>query len=196
MWLFLVGCAPGAFTEEEALAAFEAVTSVNEHVYGEIWARTQPLDALDDTGPAGASAKGMQWHTGGDGGSFDGTMEGPGSWTGEVALDGTYGLTPVNAEDWAYVWDMDATYVDVAYGDLTLDGGFAWDIEATYSGSTFTHTSRVAGNLVGGGAAAGTGAIDTITRVTLTGGRYLVAIQGTVGGFDVSRSYDATAFGL
>ncbi|MFN7147549.1 MAG: hypothetical protein ACK4YP_27525 [Myxococcota bacterium] len=195
MWVLLVGCAPGAFTEEEAHAAFEAVTSVNEHVYAEIWARTQPLDALD-TDTAGASAKSMQWHTGADGGSFDGTLEGPGSWSGAVALDGTYGLTQVNGDDWAYVWDMGATYADVAYGDLTLDGTVAWDIEATYGVSTFTHTSAVVGELVGGGAATGTGTIDTKTRVTLSGGRYLVTTQGTVGGFDVSRTYDATGFGL
>ncbi len=221
MILLLIACAPGPFTEEEAEAVYGAVSGVNEDVYALVWSRTKPLpteedldtaseiplagdadtdsdsdaDADSDTA-AEADAKGMQWHNAAEGGSFEGTVDGPGSWTGIVALTGTYGITAAEGDDWAYSWDMDASYQEVGFGTVELGGDVRWEVVATYEGGRLTHTSTVVGDLVGGGSAAGTGEISTVTRVTLSGGRYVVTVAGTIGGWDVSREYDASAYGL
>lgn len=192
MWLLLAGCAPGPFTQDEAEAIFAAVTSVNEDVYAVVWSRTDPLEALDTGFPSDeAAAKSMQWNTSAEGGTFEGTLDGPGSWTGAVALTGTYGL-----DDAAYVWGMDAGYREIGFGTLGFSGDVRWEIEATFDGARAVHTSTVKGEITGSGSAAGTGTIDTITQVTLQGGRYTVETDGTVGGYGVGRSYDASAYAL
>lgn len=198
MWLSLLACAPGAFSEEGAIAVNGAVTSVNADLHALIWSRTQPVD-LDDTSggdDTAAAAKGMSWDTGAEAGTFDGTVEGPGSWTGVVTLAGTYGLAAGGEFAPTFGWDMTVGYAEIGFGDLAFDGDVAWVIEVSSEPSVLTQTSTLVGDLTARGSVRGAGSIDTTTRVTLSGGRYVVEVVGTVGGHDVSDAYDATAFGL
>ena len=186
----LVGCGPGALTAEEAGIAFDAVTSVNADTYAGIYAFSAP-----DGDTAGA-AKGLSWDTNVDGGAVSGTVEGPGSWTGGVEVSGTYAVSVASPEAWSAIWTLEARYVDIDFGGVHLDGDIAWDLEGEATGATFLHTSTVEGDIVVRGAAAGAAPIRYTTTVSLAGGRYQVQTVGTVGELDVSRAYDATAFGL
>ncbi|MES2637962.1 MAG: hypothetical protein V4850_00705 [Myxococcota bacterium] len=188
----LIGCAPGVLTPEEADVVYEAVSSVNADTYATIYAFSAP----DGEDAGGSPAKGLQWFEDAGGGRLDGTVEGPGSWTGTVQVEGTYVVTLVTADSWSVVWALAATYVDVNYGDLVLDGDLRWNLSATADRGVYTHASMVTGDMVAGGAATGAGALDFGTTVSLAGGRYQVATEGTVGGHDISSSYDATTFGL
>lgn len=190
-----IGCGPGSFTPAEAGVVYEAVSSVNADTYAAIYAFSAP-DGEDTAGLSEATAKGLSWYEEAAGGRFDGTVDGPGSWTGTVQVDGDYTITLTSADTWSVVWSLDATYVGVTYGELVLDGDIRWNIRATADRGTFTHTSTVTGDIVAHGAADGAGALDYGTTVSLSGGRYQVVTLGTVGGHDISTSYDATAFGL
>ncbi|MDP2311590.1 MAG: hypothetical protein Q8P41_01690 [Pseudomonadota bacterium] len=190
---WLLACAPGPFTAEEADVVYDALSTVNDDAYASIYDFSAPED---DEAAGGAAAKGLFWHTAEDGGTFNGTVEGPGSWTGTVEVDGDYNVLRDDASVWSVVWSLDATYVDVAYGALRLDGKVRWNIQANATGSTFTHTSTVRGDIVGHGLALGEGPVEYETTVSLAGGRYQVQTTGSVGGHDISTSYDATAFGL
>lgn len=197
-WLIgsVVACGPGTLTPDEADVVYEAVSSVNADTYATIYAFSAPDGAEDTAGLTDASAKGLKWYEKAGGGRFDGTVEGPGSWTGAVLVDGDYVLTVESAQSWSVVWSLEATYVDVTYGDLVLDGDLRWNIRATSDRGIFTHASTVTGDMVARGVATGAGALDFATTVSLAGGRYQVETTGTVGGHDISASYDATAFGL
>lgn len=190
----LQGCGLGAFTSAEADVVYEAVSSVNADTYATIYAFSAPDG--DDVGLSDATAKGLQWYEKAGGGRFEGTVDGPGSWSGVVQVAGDYTITFTDTDDWSVVWSLDATYVDVTYGVLVLDGDLRWNIGATADRGTFLHTSAVTGDMVARGVASGAGALDFGTTVTLSGGRYQVVTVGTVGGHDISATYDATAFGL
>lgn len=200
----LAGCTPGPFSEATARAAFVAVTSVNEDVWATVWTRSATaLDGgtgasdtgvTDTAGAAGAAAaKGLVFE---DDGAFSGTFAGPGSWTGAVEVSGTRRVVDAGGADVAYTWEMTLGYRDLVFGDVRLAGDAAWDVDATYDGGSAFLTATLLGELVGGGAAAGAGPIDTVTKVSLSGGRYTVAVTGTVGEWEVARQYDATAYAL
>jgi hypothetical protein len=193
MWLLLFACAEPSLDEPGATAVFDALSVVNESVFAMVWSRTRPIEG--DTAEDAVAAKSMQWHTAADGGTFEGTVEGPGSWTGTVTLNGAY--TAENfGTDWSYAWEMDAAY-DVAFGDVSLVATLGWDIVSDHDeGAAFEQTSWLSGPATARGAARGSGEVDTITRVTVSGGRYLLAVTGTVGGWDVSGGYEATSFGF
>lgn len=194
LWI-LVGCGPGTFTEDEAKIVFDAVLNVNADAYSTIYAASAPDDDTGSAFPDGA-AKGLKWYSTIDGGTFDGTIDGPGSWTGALALEGEYAITLQDLEAWSWTWSMDATYMDVGYGELTLTGDFAWSIQAEVDESSVLYASTVKGNVVGAGLATGAGAMDYSYTVSLSGGRYIVTIAGELAGYDISTSYDATAYGL
>jgi hypothetical protein len=209
--LLLVGCGPGAYTEDGAAVTFEALSSINDDLYATLWAQVSSELVPDDTGLVGetgsppdtgtfttdATGKALTWNeTIGEGGDFTGTVDGPGSWTGVVHLDGGYTLLPIDGEEWGWIASIDARYEDVAYGPLTLDGPFTWLIQAAYESGAYRYLSRTDGTITAGGAAIGVGTVDATSRVTLAGGRYVVETVGTLGGWDVSRSYETTAIGL
>ncbi len=199
MWALLTGCAPGAFTADEARVVYEAVSSVNADTYAALYVVASasvgaPEDAPEDA--PGTTDSGVTWHTEADGGRFEGVYEGPGSWTGLVEIDGAYTVSVTDAGAARLDWAVDTTFVDVAYGPLRLDGDMAWTIRDDSDGRGSSHQSTVVGDIVARGEVRGAGALDYATIVTFTGGRYQVDIRGTVGGQDISGSYDATAFAL
>jgi hypothetical protein len=188
--LALFGCVAGSLTAEDAALAFEAVTTVNADTYADIYAFSAP------DGDATGAGKDLTWNTDAGGGDVSGAVEGPGSWTGTVEVTGTYTVTLVSADVWSAVWALEASYVDVQYGGVALDGDIRWGLAGDATRSTFLHTSSVDGDIVVSGAASGAAPIVYTTTVSLAGGRYQVQTVGTVGEFDVSSAYDATAFGL
>jgi hypothetical protein len=190
--LALAGCDPGTFDADEAALVFDALASVNSTTWGDVWAGTAPIPGDEDT--AGAAEKSVSYHTALDGGDFSGTVEGPGSWTGLVTLDGTY---TVSADDGASAWSMDTTWEQVRWSDLHLEGEFTWTVVAEIDGAALTQTSTFSGELTSRGGATGTGTLDYTTGAVYGGGRYLIAASGTIGGNDISSSWDASsAFGL
>lgn len=213
MILVLAGCGPGQLDREEAQAVYTAMEGINSDVWAFLYDRSAPEDPADtgggdtgatpppdtgwETGFAEGAAKQVQWHTYADGsGSFEGTFSGLGSWTGEVALVGTYTPTLLTFEEWSQLWDMQVGWTDVEFGDLRLEADFGWDVGAWYDDGAFVYESRVSGDVLSRGGALGEGRAEYLTTVRYTGGRYLVATEGTVGGHDVSVEYDASAFAL
>jgi hypothetical protein len=195
-WL-MVGCAPGAFTATTAEAAFVAVSSVNEDVFASVWANTDPLAASTRIGEDTAAAvKGMAWISEAEGGEFSGTVEGPGSWTGTVALSGTHGPDVATEGALGWVWAMTVAYTDVRYGETTFDGEASWTVDAVYASGEASSTATFTGPLVCRGAGAGAGEVEAVTEVRLSGGRYVVTVTGTVGEWPIDRSYDATGYAL
>ena len=65
-----------------------------------------------------------------------------------------------------------------------------------YLDAQFTYSREADGTITAGGAATGEGTLDATSSVALAGGRYQVETVGTLGGWDVSRSYQTTAIGL
>ena len=158
---------------------------------------TGPLDSGWDTAWKDGAAKDVLWHTHADGsGSFEGTYGGLGSWTGQVALVGSYQPTLLTLDEWSQMWDMQATWTDIEYGDMRIDAEFDWDVGAVYDGGAFTYLARVHGDVTSRGGARGEGRVEYLTTVRYTGGQYLVSTEGTIGGRDISHEYDATAFGI
>lgn len=204
--MYLLGCGGAAYDQAEATTTFQAISSVDDDLYALLWAATAPEWSFDtDTGSSGGDtgsatidgAKGLTWNEElGVGGSFTGTIEGPGSWTGSTQLEGTYTLLVVDADEWGWIWAIDVAYEAVAYGPLRLDGSFRWLIDASYVNGAYLHEARLDGRMRVDGGATGVGVLDTSTHGSLSGGRYALATVGTLGGWDVSRTYETTAFRL
>ncbi len=175
---------------------FAALGAINGDLWARIYAGSAP--ELDPFRDESGTAKGLVFHTDFTDGDFSGTVEGTGSWTGSVAVDGTFFMLEQTSEAWAEIWDMQVGWAGVRWSDLRLEGDFYWKLRADVAvDGSFTYHSRVDGQLTARGGAAGAGALDYSTTAVLGGGRYQVFVTGTVGGHDVTSEWDATdAFGF
>jgi hypothetical protein len=191
----LIGCSPGPFDDAEAALVFEALGSVNGDTWARIWADTVPDVDLGGDDTAVVREKSLTYTGSAGGGTITGTFDGPGSWTGDVTVDGTYALA---LDDASATWTLAVNWDAVRWSDLRLDGSFTWDVVAAVDAAAIlTQTSTFTGEMTAHGGALGTGALDYTTGTTYGGGRYLSSASGTVGDTDISSSWDASdAFGL
>jgi hypothetical protein len=185
VWWLLAGCAPGPFGQDEAEAAWVALDGVGGDVWAAIWAATAP-----DAAEGGATyAPGVTWEEG----AFAGALEGPGSWTGAVELDGTHG--PLGEDEGSgHAWDVAVGYRDVGFGASRLEGDLTWAVEVRADGGNASQASTLVGALVGAGAAAGAGDVELTSTAALAGGRTTVTVTGFIGEWRMDRTYDATAY--
>jgi len=170
----VVGCA-GGISEEEAETVFASMWTVSNDV------QAQALTAVSTAGVG----KSLTVDVSPGGYEFSGDLNGAGSWSGTVAVEGSASWSPT-----AYSLDLSLEYIDVTTTspDLTMNGFVDLSVDVEYSQTSYHYEYSMAGDLDVEGEARGNANFDysMIVEYDFLSGTYSFEASGDINGHDVS----------
>ncbi len=128
----------------------------------------------------------LDWEQLEDGWAFSGSLSSDGPhWTGAMGFDGSL----VGDEDSAE-WTLGVDYDQATVDTTTLDGSmdWRWTVEVTTL-SDFHMEYQVTGEITASGDVVGTGAMDYLATIDVSGGSASFEVSGKVGGQPVDFSF-------